>query len=137
MRLSERHPALALACATLFALAMLAACGERSQPAPSKPAQKVGAGDTVVNPALLTVQITSAPLFDAPAGWSAGYALARGKGRGVVVGPGGGNPNVFAQQFAARPGEAFKVIARAASVGQGKATGRIGSGSGYARPSAS
>lgn len=122
MRLSKLHSA--RACAALFALAMLAACGDQSPPA-SKPAQKVGAGNTAINPALLTVQINSAPLFEAQAGWSAGYALARGKGRGVVVGPGGGNPNVFAQQFAARPGEAFKVVARASSVGQGKATGRI------------
>jgi hypothetical protein len=125
MRLSEIRPALAMACAALLALPMLNGCSDGSQPAASKPTQKVGARNTAIDPALLTVQINSAPLFETQGGWSAGYALARGKGRGVVVGPGGGNPNVFAQPFAARPDEAFKVIARASSVGQARATGRI------------
>ena len=125
MRLSGKFPALAMACSALLALPLLTGCGDGSQQAASQPVQKVGARKTAIDPALLTVQINSAPLFETQGGWSAGYANARGKGRGVIVGPGGGNPNVFAQQFAARPDEAFKIIARASSAGQGKATGRI------------
>lgn len=72
-----------------------------------------------------TVQVNSAPLFDSQAGWSSGYTLAIGHGPGVVVGPGGGSPNVFAQQFNAKPDERFKVIARASSVDKPKVRGRI------------
>ncbi len=79
----------------------------------------------MIDPSLLTAQINSAPLFESQQGWSAGYGKAKGHGPGVVVGPGGNNPNVFAQQFAAKPDEAFKVIARAASVDRPTAMGRI------------
>jgi hypothetical protein len=60
--------------------------------------------------------VNRSPLFQTPDGWSPGYALARGHGPGVVVGPGVDNPNTFAQSFSTEPREQFKVIARAASV---------------------
>lgn len=125
MRLSQIFPALAMACTALLPLPLLTGCGDGSQQTASQPAQIVGAGKTAMDPALLTVQINNAPLFESQGSWSAGFAKAKGKGRGVVVGPGGDNPNVFAQQFAARSDETFKVIARASSVGPGKSTGRI------------
>jgi hypothetical protein len=78
-----------------------------------------------VKPDVFSVQINSAPLFDSQQGWGAGYAKAIGHGPGVVVGPGGDNPNVFAQQFPTKPHEQFKVLARASSVDPSKAMGRI------------
>ena len=69
--------------------------------------------------------INRSPLFDAPDGWSAGFALAKGHGPGVVVGPGPGNPNVFAQPFPVRPKQQFEVTARAASVDKPEATALV------------
>jgi hypothetical protein len=43
----------------------------------------------------------------------------------VVVGPGAENPNVFAQSFAAKPLETFKLVARASSVDKPNAKGRF------------
>ena len=60
-----------------------------------------------------------------PTEWSPGYALAKGHGPGVVVGPGTDNPNTFAQSFSAKPHEQFKVIARAASVDAGSSQGVV------------
>ena len=79
----------------------------------------------MIDPALLTAQINRAPLFESQENWGPGYSKAKGHGPGVVVGPGVDNPNVFAQQFAARPDEAFRIIVRAASVDRPTATGRI------------
>jgi hypothetical protein len=73
----------------------------------------------------LTVQINRSPRFESAEGWGPGFAKAVGHGRGVVVGPGGLNPNVFAQRFLAKPGEPFKIVARALSVGEVRARGRF------------
>lgn len=69
--------------------------------------------------------LNSSPLFNASEGWGAGFALAIGHGRGVVVGPGTDNPNVFAQQFPVAPFEQFRVIARASSVDKPEAIGSV------------
>lgn len=114
---------IALSAISLF----LVACGDKSPP----PASSTGSSQPAVSPqpeinaALLTAQINSAPLFESQQTWGAGYLKARGNGPGVVVGPGGDNPNVFAQQFPAKPGDQFKVVARAASVGKPSAKGRF------------
>src|SRR5262245_24428923 len=60
--------------------------------------------------------VNSSPLFETPDGWSPGYALAKGHGPGVVVGPGLDNPNLFGQFFSTKPHRQFKVIARASSI---------------------
>lgn len=65
------------------------------------------------------------PVFEWPIGWSAGLILALGHGPGVVVGPGGDNPNIFGQFIAARPGERFIVTARAESVDTPASTAQI------------
>ncbi|MDB5799583.1 MAG: hypothetical protein JWL63_522 [Rhodocyclales bacterium] len=72
-----------------------------------------------------TVPVNDAPTFDTQGHWSDGYKVAIGHGVGVVVGPGGGNPNVFAQTFGTKFGEPFKLIARAAAVDQSAAVGRF------------
>lgn len=69
--------------------------------------------------------INNAPHFESATGWGAGYAKAVGKGAGVVVGPGPDAPNVFAQGFAARSSERFKIVARAASASDAPAKGRL------------
>lgn len=103
---------LLFACAIATVFAMTGCTQEVPPPAANTPApaeQPAGHGD-------LTALINSAPLFDTQGNWGAGYALAKSRGGpGVVVGPGGENPNVFAQQFSARPGEPFKLVARASS----------------------
>lgn len=71
------------------------------------------------------VLINSEPMFDSQGAWSEGYLKARGAGPGVVVGPGAGNPNVFAQAFSAKPGEQFRVVARAVSASGAAAMARI------------
>jgi len=74
---------------------------------------------------MFPIQINSAPLFESQQSWSSGFLKAKGHGAGVVVGPGTGNPNVFAQAFSAAPGESFKIIARASSVGNPESMARF------------
>jgi hypothetical protein len=111
--------------AVLVAAMLVAACGDGAAPKSEKSAPKAETQVPEINPALLTAQVNSAPLFESQGTWSAGYLKARGKGPGVVVGPGGENPNVFAQQFPAKPGDPFKVVARASSVDKAPARGRF------------
>ncbi len=115
--------AIALSASSLF----LVACGDKSPPPASSTgsSQPAVAPQPEINAALLTAQINSAPLFESQQTWGAGYLKARGNGPGVVVGPGGDNPNVFAQQFPAKPGDQFKVVARASSVDKPAAKGRF------------
>lgn len=112
--------------ALLAAFSLLACDGGSQQPA-AKKAQHDGATPALKTPPVLTAQVNLSPLFESGLGWGAGYAkaTAQGEGRGVVVGPGADNPNVFAQQFPAKPDEPFKIIARASSVKQPKAMGRF------------
>ncbi|OOZ36743.1 ArnT family glycosyltransferase [Solemya velesiana gill symbiont] len=65
------------------------------------------------------------PLFKTAKGWGAGYAKAKGRDIGVVVGPGSDNPNVFAQKIYINPGEKMKIVARASSVNAQKMQGRL------------
>jgi len=102
----------------------LAACGEASDKHAEKK-QQVADVKIQKDSSLLTAQINSSPLLDSPYGWGPGFAKAKGAGPGVVVGPGGGNPNVFAQQFSVKPDEPFKLIARASSVNAPAAKGRF------------
>ncbi|MFO1321958.1 MAG: hypothetical protein U1F52_20320 [Burkholderiales bacterium] len=107
-----------------LAVLMLAACGDKEQVPPPAPAPT--ATPAVVAPAQdFPTLVNSAPLFEAQGSWSAGYTKAIGNGQGVVVGPGTENSNVFAQNFTASPGEKFKVIAKASSVGKPAAMARI------------
>ncbi|MDB5813313.1 MAG: hypothetical protein JWN23_430 [Rhodocyclales bacterium] len=109
----------------LIATIFLCACdNNKARPATKESAVAV-MPPTRVEPTALTAQINRSPMFETSEGWSAGYAKAVGHGLGVVVGPGGGNPNVFAQQFLATPGEYFKLVARATSVNKSSATGRF------------
>lgn len=123
MRLGEKT-LIAFRIVVMIAAGALAACGDGSQQG-AHTTKAAEAKKAPVDPALLTTQINSAPLFDAQQAWSSGYLKAKGRGPGVIVGPGGNNPNVFAQQFSARPGESFKVIARASSVDTPKVMARI------------
>jgi hypothetical protein len=107
-----------------IALLTLSGCGREEQPAPMETSTAPSIAAPVPK-AVYTVQINNEPLFEKQGDWSDGYKLAAGHGAGVVVGPGPGNPNVFAQKFAARPGEHFKVIARAASVDANTAVARF------------
>lgn len=114
----------------LLAASFLAACGDRSQQQANPQVEKNSPVTVATTPSPektsgLTVQINTAPLFESQQGWGAGYIKAIGHGPGVVVGPGGENPNVFAQQFTAKPDERFKVVARASSVDKPKAMGRF------------
>lgn len=65
------------------------------------------------------------PTFEWPIDWSPGLSLAFGRGQGVVVGPGGENPNVFAQYVPVIPGETLRFTARATSVDGATATAQI------------
>jgi hypothetical protein len=126
MRIADECHLMLRVCIALIAASFLVVCGDSSQQKKAeKKTQTAEAPKREINPALLTAQINSAPLFDSQQGWSAGYAKAIGHGPGVVVGPGADNPNVFAQQFPAKPNEPFKVVARASSVDKPKAMGRI------------
>lgn len=60
--------------------------------------------------------VTLSPYFESNNGWSAGYEIATRDGNGAIVGPGGGNANIFAQQFSAEPGAQYKIKACAASI---------------------
>lgn len=73
----------------------------------------------------LTMQINRSPLFESSQGWGPGFAKATGHGKGVVVGLGTLNSNVFAQLFPANAYEPFKIVARASSVDKQKAMGRF------------
>jgi hypothetical protein len=103
---------------------ILVACGDSAQQKPDKKVQAT-VPQPEINAALLTAQVSSAPVFDTQGRWGAGYLKAKGKGPGVVVGPGGDNPNVFAQQFPVKPGDQFKLVARASSVDSPAAKGRF------------
>jgi hypothetical protein len=124
-------PTLKLAVSVLAAL-MLAACGDSAQQA-QKPVAAVAAPAAAPAaapkgpPPVLTTTISQSPLFDSPQGWSVGYAAAKAKagGKGVVVGPGGADPSVFAQQFPVVAGDQFKIVARASSVNTPAAVARI------------
>jgi len=59
--------------------------------------------------------INQAPFFEAQASWSDGYNLAKNKDGGVVVGPGGTNPNVFIQTFPVLHHRYFHMVAIARS----------------------
>lgn len=88
-----------------------------------RPAYSV-AGDPV-DPSAFIETVNSEPVFDRQGEWGAGYLLARSRGLGVVVGPGTGNANVFAQGFVAQPGQRFKVRARARRASPAPALARI------------
>lgn len=108
-------------------LLLLLGCGEK-QAQTGHDTGKISSTDVpapAYKVAMLTAQINSAPLFESQGTWGAGYLVAKGKGPGVVVGPGGENPNVFAQQFPAQPGDQFKLVARASSVDKTPAKGRF------------
>ena len=109
----------------LILASLLVACGDSSQQQTEKKSQGVVAAQSENKASQFTAQINSAPLFDSQQGWSDGYTKAIGHGPGVVVGPGAGNPNVFAQRFSVKPEDSFRVVARASSVGHPKAMGRI------------
>lgn len=125
MLFKEKHHLKLNISVVLVAASMLAACGESSPPKVDKKGQDTGAVMSEQKKSEFTAQINSAPLFESQQDWSDGYKKAIGHGSGVVVGPGADNPNVFAQRFAAKPDEQFKVVARASSVDQPKAMGRI------------
>lgn len=109
--------------ASFISMALLSACGGESEK-PAKPAEPVAAlGAEVAGE--YTAQVNDEPLFKQQGRWSEGYKLATGHGDGVVVGPGAGNENVFAQGFVTAAGKNYKVIARAASVDDKAATGRF------------
>lgn len=64
---------------------------------------------------LFTKQINFSPLFESAADWGSNFAEAKnqGGGNGVVVGP--GEINVLGQQFPAKAGDKFKIVAKASS----------------------
>jgi hypothetical protein len=98
----------------------LSGCGDKVPQSESSSPPKTEASQPV-----FTAVINSSPNFETQGSWSGGYLKAIGHGPGVVVGPGAGNPNVFAQRFSAKPGEQFKVIAKASSAGKSTGMGRI------------
>jgi len=104
---------------------LIVACGDNSSQPTKSSSQGVQGVQPAPRPAELTTQINRSPLFESPEGWGPGFAKAIGHGRGVVVGPGALNPNVFAQQFPTKPGEPYKIVARASSVGKSTAKGRF------------
>lgn len=117
LRLSSLH------IAGCISVVLLSACGGNSDEA-TKPAEPVAAlGEAMA--AEYALQINDEPLFAQQGKWSDGYKLAKGHGEGVVVGPGAANENVFAQGFATAPGKNYKIVARAASVDDKAATGRL------------
>lgn len=109
----------------LVAAMLLAACGKEASQTAGSEATKAETPQVQIDESALKVQVTSAPLFESQGTWGAGYLKAKGKGPGVVVGPGGDNPNVFAQQFPAKPGAPFKLIARASSLDSAPTKGRF------------
>lgn len=113
-------PLLVVGC---ISMALLSACGGESEKT-AKSAEPVAAlGAEMAGE--YTIQVNDEPLFAQQGRWSEGYKLATGHGDGVVVGPGAGNENVFAQGFVTAPGKNYKVIARAASADDKTATGRF------------
>lgn len=115
----------------LATLLCLSACGDNA-PQNSPSAEQTSAAPSAAvppaaapDPATLTADVTRSALFESADGWGPQFAEASKKKPGVVVGPGGEAPNVFAQQFSARPGEAFKIVAKASSVDGPVATGRL------------
>ena len=111
-----------IALAGVFAMAIGGCDG---QAVPAARAQSAPPASATDSGRLATATLNSAPTFENQGAWSEGYRLARGKGPGVVVGPGTGNPNVFAQAFPATAGDRFTVVARASSGAGPKSRARI------------
>jgi hypothetical protein len=125
MRVKHMLKVVLLSWSAIATGSLLVACGDKP-PQPSKaPLQGVESPSPTPKPAELTVQINRSPLFESPEGWGPGFAKAVGHGRGVVVGPGGLNRNVFAQSFPTKAGEPYKIVTRASSVGKTNARGRF------------
>ncbi len=112
-------------CTNLATAIFLVACGEQS----SEPTKAAPQGDAeapvATKPPELTTLINRSPMFESPEGWGPGFTKAIGRGLGVVVGPGRDNPNGLAQEFRARAGEPFKIVARASSVDAPSDKGRL------------
>lgn len=70
-------------------------------------------------------EVLSSPTFEDQGSWSAGYALAKDGGPGVVVGPGHANENVFIQTFPTAPGAQYKVTLTATSGTNTSATASV------------
>ncbi len=105
----------------LFSIALsFSGCGDKAPQSDRSTSPKSEA----YQPAF-TALLNSSPNFENQGTWSEGYLKAIGHGSGVVVGPGSNNPNVFAQLFSAKPGEQFKVIAKASSAEKPTGMGRI------------
>ena len=90
----------------LAAVVLLAAAGC------SKPA-------AVQAPPTYDVTLNDSPMFESAKGWG------RAAPGGAVVGPGPSNANILTQKVAVHAGEPLKIVARASSVDQPKATGRL------------
>jgi len=117
----NRH-SLSLSC-LLGVAVLISACGDAGKPAAEPKAAALAQQPAVI----FSVVANNAPHFESATGWGSGYAEAKalGKGKGVVVGPGPDNPNVFAQNIAAKGGEPVKIVAKASSVDKPQAQGRL------------
>lgn len=127
---SRAHPRFPALLMTMLVVSLcLSACGDNATQSPSPgapgPSAAQAPAPAAPDPSTLTADVTRSPTFESGEGWGPQYAEAAKKKPGVVVGPGGEAPNVFAQQFRAQPGEAFKVVARASSVDGPSAMGRL------------
>ena len=71
-----------------------------------------------------TSTINASPRFEKDSDWK-GKLTKSPLGLGVVVGPGPDNPNVLLQRFTVKPFDMFKIVARASSVSNQAATGRL------------
>lgn len=63
-----------------------------------------------------TNSVVTEPCFLQQGGWSAGYRLAKDANKGVVVGPGTTNKNVFAQPFKTAAGTQYKLTLGAETI---------------------
>ena len=68
--------------------------------------------------------INASPRFEKDSDWN-GKMARNPQGAGVVVGPGADNPNVLSQRVPVKPFEPLKIVARASSVHNSNATGRL------------
>jgi hypothetical protein len=71
-----------------------------------------------------TTLINASPRFENDSDWNGKLTRSPG-GPGVIVGPGAVNPNVLSQRVWVKPFEHLKIIARAVSVDNSMATGRL------------